>query len=164
MLSSKDRGKTWTIGTGVKSDTTEAQLIELADGSIMINCRDNRGGFRTVATTTDLGKTWSPHPTDRKGLREPVCMGSLLRWVHPKHGDLVFFSNPDSSKGRQSMTVKLSRDQAMTWPESSGRLYDERPCFGYSCLAPADDSHLGVLYEGSGSLIYLRISLSEWFK
>ncbi|MFD0895635.1 exo-alpha-sialidase [Luteolibacter ambystomatis] len=164
MLSSKDRGKTWAIGTGVKSDTTEAQLVELADGSIMINCRDNRGGSRTIATTKDLGRTWTPHPTDRKELREPVCMGSLLRWNHPKHGDLLLFSNPDSTKGRQSMTVKLSKDQGMTWPDAAARLYDERPCFGYSCLAPAGDSHVGVLYEGNGSLIYLRLPLSEWFK
>ncbi|BCU75293.1 sialidase [Luteolibacter sp. LG18] len=164
MLSSKDRGKTWTAGTGVRPNTTEAQLVELADGSIMINCRDDRGGSRTVAVSKDLGKTWEPHPTDRKGLREPVCMASLMRWQHPKYGDLLFFSNPDTTKGRQSMTIKLSSDQGMTWPDSAARLYDERPCFGYSCLAPADASHLGVLYEGSGALFYLRMPLNEWFK
>ena len=55
LIYSRDRGVTWTIGEGVKIDTTEAQLVELDDGSIMINCRDNRGGSRSVYTTKDLG-------------------------------------------------------------------------------------------------------------
>jgi sialidase-1 len=164
LIASKDHGESWQVGSGVKSDTTEAQVVELADGSIMINCRDNRGGSRTVAVTKDLGKSWQLHPTDRSALIEPVCMASILRWTHPQHGDLMFFSNPDTSGGRHDMTLKLSRDQALTWPESDARLYDSRSCFGYSCLAAAGPRHVGVLYEGKSSMLYLRLSLDEWFK
>lgn len=164
LIASKDQGETWEVGTGVKSDTTEAQVVELADGSIMINCRDNRGGSRTVAVTRDLGKSWLPHPTDRSALREPVCMASLLRLPHPQHGDLMFFSNPNTTSGRYNMTLKLSRDQGLTWPDNAARLYDSRSCFGYSCLAPAGPNHVGVVYEGSGSMLYLKFALSEWFK
>ena len=164
VIWSKDHGANWHVGSGVKIDTTEAQVAELADGSLMINCRDNRGGSRTIAVTRDLGQTWTPHPTDRKALREPVCMASLLRWQHPGDGELMFFSNPDTTNGRHHMTVKLSRDQTLTWPDADARLYDSRPCFGYSCLAVADATHLGVLYEGSGSIQFLRLSLGEWIK
>ena len=76
----------------------------------------------------------------------------------------MFFSNPDTTNGRHHMTVKLSRDQTLTWPDADARLYDSRPCFGYSCLAVADATHLGVLYEGSGSIQFLRLSLGEWIK
>lgn len=164
LIASKDGGTTWFAGTGVKSDTTEAQLVELADGSLMINCRDNRGGFRTVAVTKDLGRTWELHPTDRKALREPVCMGSLVAWEHPRHGSLLWFSNPDTQRGRHSMTIKLSTDQGMTWPEKHHLLYDSRTAFGYSCLAPVDDQHIGVIYEGVSTMYYLRIPLKEWFE
>lgn len=164
LLVSKDHGATWQVASGVKSDTTEAQVAELPDGSVMINCRDNRGGSRTVAVSKDLGKSWQLHPTDRKALREPVCMASLLRWTHPDHGDLMFFSNPDTTGGRRAMTVKLSRDQALSWPAQDARLYDSRNCFGYSCLAVAGPNHVGVLYEGKGSMQYLRLPLDEWFK
>lgn len=157
LIFSKDQGKTWQPGTGVKSDTTEAQVAELADGSIMINARDNRGGSRTVAMTKDLGKTWQLHPSDRKALREPVCMASLLEWK-----GALWFSNPDATGGRHSMTLKRSADQGMTWPEKDHRLYDSRGCFGYSCLAPADDSHLGVIYEGKSTMYFLRLPLAEW--
>jgi sialidase-1 len=91
-------------------------------------------------------------------------MASLLRWNHPRHGDLMFFSNPDTTGGRYNMTLKVSRDQALTWPNADARLYDSRSCFGYSCLAPAGPDHVGVLYEGKSSMLYLRFPLDEWSK
>lgn len=128
----------------------------------MINCRDNRGGSRTVAVTRDLGKTWELHPTDRSALRESVCMASLLATDHPQHGMMLWFSNPDTTRGRHSMSVKLSTDQGMTWPETHHRLYDSRNGFGYSCLAPIGNDHIGVLYEGISTMYFLRFPVSDW--
>ena len=161
LIWSKDRGATWHIGTGVKPKTTECQLVELADGSIMINCRDDRGGARTVATTRDLGATWQPHPTDRKALPESVCQGSLMALDLPGVGRRLFFSNPATTSGRHSMTIKVSADEGLSWPESLHTLYDRRNGLGYSCLAPIDDTHLGVLYEGLAELYFLRLPIAE---
>lgn len=161
LIYSKDHGETWACGTGVKSNTTEAQLVELEPGTIMINCRDNRGGSRTVATTKDLGKTWELHPTDRKALPESVCMASLLKWDVPGVGERLFFSNPATTRGRHTMTVKVSEDLGMSWPESMHTLYDKRSGAGYSCLAPADDGHLGILYEGPLEMYFLRLPVKE---
>lgn len=161
LIWSKDHGTTWKIGTGVKSRTTECQLVELGDGSIMINCRDDRGGARTVAVTKDLGATWQLHPTDRKALPESVCMASLMRLDLPGQGLHLFFSNPATRSGRHSMTVKVSADEGLTWPEQRHTLYDSRRGFGYSCLAQADDAHVGVLYEGIGELYFLRLPIAE---
>jgi len=161
IISSKDRGQTWTLGTGVKIDTTEAQIVQLGHGSIMINCRDNRGGSRSVYTTNDLGQTWSEHPTTRKALPEPVCNADILRVVHPRHGPLVLFSNPNTTRGRHHFTMKVSNDEGMTWPAKWHTLYDERPGSGYSTLTPIDDDHIGVLYEGPGELYFLRFSIDE---
>ncbi len=168
LIYSKDRGETWTIGAGVKTDTTEAQLIELADGSIMINCRDNRNrglpdgqNGRTVAVTKDLGKTWEPHPTDRKALPEPTCMASLIRIEHEKHGPLLVFSNPATGQGRFDMTIKVSNDEGMTWPKKWHTLYDARNGAGYSCLTQVGDDHVGVLYEGVRELYFLKFSIEE---
>ena len=168
LIYSKDRGETWTIGTGVKIDTTEAQLVELGDGSIMINCRDNRNrglpdgqNGRTVAVTKDLGKTWELHPTDRKALPEPTCMASLIRLVHKKHGPLLVFSNPATGQGRFNMTLKVSNDEGMTWPKAWHTLYDARRGAGYSCLTRVDDDHVGVLYEGVRELYFMKFSIEE---
>jgi sialidase-1 len=135
--------------------------VELADGSIMINCRDDRGGSRTVATTLDLGATWQPHPTDRKALPESVCMASLLALDVPAVGRRLFFSNPATTSGRHTMTIKVSADEGLTWPEERHTLYDRRKGLGYSCLAPVDDTHVGVLYEGLAELYFMRFPIAE---
>lgn len=166
LIYSKDNGRTWQAGKGVKSNTTEAQLVELSDGSIMINCRDNRGGSRTIGVTRDLGQTWVLHPTDRKALNEPVCMASLISAEY-EGKKLLFFSNPNTPRegkprGRYDMTIKVSTDDGMTWPQSMHTLYDSRNSAGYSCLTQVDEAHVGVLYEGVGlQLFYLRIPISE---
>lgn len=163
IVYSKDQGKTWHCGTGVNEQTTEAQVIELKDGSIMINARCNWGGSRVVGVTKDLGKTWEKHPTNRTPqLREPVCQGSLLAVDGvPGAGRVVLFSNPNTTSGRSHMTLKASTDDAGSWPEDKWLLYDARNGWGYSCLAPVDKNHVGVLYESQGALNFLKIPYKE---
>lgn len=161
IMWSKDHGNTWQLGTGIKGNTTEAQVVELSDGSLMLNCRDNRGGSRTIGITKDLGKTWAMHPTDRKALQEPVCMASLLRVEHDKYGSLLFFSNPNTKRGRYNMTIKVSTDEGMSWPEKYHSLYDVRSCSGYSCLTPVGEDYVGVYYEGPTEIYYLRFKIEE---
>lgn len=161
MISSGDRGETWQIGTGVKVDTTEAQLVELAAGVLMINCRDNRRGSRSIYTTNDLGKTWTQHATSRHGLIEPTCMASLLRVDHKELGRLLLFSNPNTTAGRFDMTMKVSTDDGATWPARWHTRYDQRPGAGYSCLTRVGDEHIGVVYEGRRELYYLRFPIHD---
>ena len=94
-----------------------------------------------------MGKTWVMHPTDRKALNEPVCMASLLSM-----GERLIFSNPNTRRGRYNMTIKVSEDEGMTWPDDWHSLYDSRNGSGYSCLAPIGKDHVGVLYEGPTEL------------
>ena len=161
ILYSQDHGDTWKIGSGVKIDTTEAQVVQLGDGSIMINCRDDRGGSRSVYTTRDLGATWQIHPSSRKALIEPVCNAGLIRMTHRKHGPLLIFSNPNTTRGRTHLTLKISNDEGLSWPEKYHRLYDARAGAGYSSLTQIGDEHVGVLYEGSGELNFLRFHIDE---
>lgn len=161
ILWSRDRGVTWHLGAGVKVDTTEAQVVELEEGQLMLNCRDNRGGARSVYTSSDLGRTWDVHPTSRRALVEPVCMASLLRVDHGEHGRLLLFSNPATVGGRRDMTVKASLDDGASWPASMWTLHDQRPGFGYSCLVRIDADHVGVLYEGARELYFQRFGIDE---
>jgi sialidase-1 len=79
IMYSKDHGETWKIHNPARSNTTEAQVVEVEPGVLMLNMRDNRGGSRAVAITTDLGKTWKEHTSSRSVLQEPVCMASFIR-------------------------------------------------------------------------------------
>lgn len=145
---SKD-GKNWHCGNGVPHSTSECQVVELNDGAIMINCRNEaRQGNRIVYVTRDLGETWEPHETNNNTLREPTCQASLIRFK-TKKDNLLLFSNPKSG-GRNNMTIRYSEDDGATW--SDGYLYDSRQCMGYSCLAMIDSNNVGVFYETSHSL------------
>ena len=148
---SDDRGETWHVGTGARPKTTESSLVELADGSWMLNMRDDRGGSRAVAVTRDRGQTWSEHPTSRSALPEPVCMASLIRFERGRPGaadDLLLFSNPAVPRApRRQITVRYSADDGASWSE--GLLLDEGLSAGYSSLVQVDADTVGILYECS---------------
>ena len=142
---SRDGGKTWAYGTGVPHKTSECQVVELQDGSIMINCRNETwAGKRVVYVTRDLGKTWQAHETNCSALVEPTCQGSIIAVDSAKYGKLLLFSNPQKYP-RSLMTVRASRDDGKTW--NTGLLYDTRRCMGYSCQAMVDADHVGIIYE-----------------
>ena len=79
IIYSKDIGQHW-IGkiNGPKSNTTESQVVETTPGTLMLNMRDNRGGYRSIATTTDMGNHWTEHHTSYQVLKDPVCMALSL--------------------------------------------------------------------------------------
>jgi len=152
IMYSKDRGKTWKMHNMARTNTTEAQVAEIEPGVLMLNMRDNRGGSRAIAITKDLGKTWTEHPSSRKALQEPVCMASLIH-VDAKDNvlnkDLLLFSNPDTTKGRNHITIKASLDKGLTWLPEHQSMLDEAEGWGYSCLTMIDKETIGILYESS---------------
>lgn len=169
IVSSRDGGKTWKIGVASRSNTTEAQVVELAeDGVLMLNMRDNRGESRAVLTTRDLGLTWEEHPSSRSALREPVCMASLINVPASENAlgrDVMLFSNPNTIKGRTHITIKASLDGGLTWLPENQVLLDEELGWGYSCLTMVNPSTVGILYESSVSqLLFQAVPLESIVK
>jgi len=168
---SKDGGKTWATGNpAVPRSTTECMAVELEDGRIMLNIRSNsnKGNMgddngRAIATTADLGQTWTEHPTSHSALIEPTCMASILKHRYQEKGknkSIIVFCNPDSKLERVNITLKVSRDDAETWGRKV--LLDEGRGRGYSCMTSIDDDTIGVLYESSqADLVFQRVSLKE---
>ena len=74
-------GITEKVTEGTPGHANEVQFIELSDGSVMLNAR-NQGGSkcRKIALSKDGGNTWSP-TRDDSVLVDPVCQASLMR--HP---------------------------------------------------------------------------------
>lgn len=165
IIYSKDHGKTWHVGTGAKPNTTEAQVVQLSNGTLMLNMRDNRGGSRSVYITDDMGKTWTKHPTSRQALREPVSMASINQFPpgeDKNRKEWLFFSNPNSTEARKNMTIKLSTDDGMTWPNEYWILLNEKVGYGYSSLTVIDENTIGILYEGVGELFFQKINIFEF--
>lgn len=171
---SKDRGKTWVTSNPAYHNVTECSVVELNDGSLMLNMRDNRNrgnqevNGRRICTTTNLGNDWVEHPTSRKALVEPTCMASLHRHEYTQEGEkksVLLFVNPNDYKTRDKLTLKVSFDDGKTWPEAHWILFDEYRSAGYSCITSIDENSIGILYESSqADLAFLRISLKEILK
>ncbi|RYY21814.1 MAG: glycosyl hydrolase [Chitinophagaceae bacterium] len=163
LIFSADHGLTWKRGSGAKSNTTESQLVETTTGTIMLNMRDNRGGFRTIATTRNLGSSWTEHSTSYQALPDPVCMASFIKAdvnYKGRNKELLFFSNMASQNERHHLTIKASPDLGESWLPG-GLMIDERRSFGYSAMTRIDANTIGLLYEGIRDLYFVRVPVSD---
>lgn len=168
---SRDGGKTWTASNAAYTNTTECMAVELNDGGIMLNMRDNRNrgnasvNGRRICVTHDMGETWTEHPTSRNALIEPTCMASLHKHIYKRKKEaksILLFCNPESCRERNNMTLKVSFDDGQTWPSAHKVLLDEWGGFGYSCITSVDDETVGILYESSqAQLVFQQIKLKE---
>jgi sialidase-1 len=164
---SNNHGKTWTVSSPARSNTTESAVVELSDGSLMLNSRDNRNrqdksetNGRAVSITSDLGTHWTVHSSDHGALPEPVCMGSLISHRLSDDRTVLFFSNPHHKSQRKNMTVQMSLDDGTTWAKQI--LLDEEGG-AYSSLVMIDDNTLGILYESSrADLVFQTMQLKEF--
>jgi len=162
---SDDGGKSWRLGRrvpreDVKGHGNEAQLVELADGSVMINCRSQGGPLcRQVSVSRDGGETWQSM-REEPGLPTVPCMGSVLRCSWPEDGKSRILAAIPSPQGRKHGKVYVSFDEGKTWPVSK-TLYPGG--YAYSCLAVLPDGDIGCLFERDGykTITLARFSL-EW--
>ena len=168
---SRDGGKTWTAGKPAYHNTTECMAVQLQDGNIMLNMRDNRNygnkeiNGRRICVTADLGETWVEHSTSRNALVEPTCMASIHKHLYRRNGmekSILLFCNPESYNSRDHMTLKVSLDDGKTWPEERKILLDEYGGFGYSCITSVDGETIGILYESSqAQMVFQQVKIKE---
>lgn len=167
IIYSDDHGKTWQIGGSSEEKTNECQIVELANGDLLLNMRSHHGkNRRAVATSNDDGLTWSKMTFD-EALIEPTCQASLIRL--PKDagaGDnALLFANPASTR-RERMTVRLSRDGGKTWTASG--LLHAGPA-AYSSLVALPDGQAGCLFEKGEKrdayekIVFTRFKI-DWLK
>lgn len=145
IIYSDDHGESWHLGGTIEGKMDEDQIVELTDGSLMINMRNYEDkGHRGISLSKDGGLTWSKVESDPT-LIEPACEASLIRYTTspPSNKNRLLFSNPASSD-RIRMTVRLSYDEGKTWPVAKLLNADGS---AYSCLTVLSDMQIGCLYE-----------------
>ena len=159
IMYSDDHGKTWQLGpTKVIKNGSENQVIELADGTLMMNARNETPSYsptnarRLVATSKDGGDTW-PEVWFEESLPGLKCHAALFvyNYKDSPHNGLVLFANPASPHrsdehpyGRYNMTIRWSTDNAALW--SAGRpIYPFTA--SYPDIAVLSDGNIGVIYE-----------------
>jgi sialidase-1 len=177
---SDDLGESWEIGGVINSprfDGTSAQgldeatAVELEDGSVLVNSRNYQDrhpvGCRamTLVRFNQNGKASFEPTYHDQTLVCPTVQASMLRLsfadeIEKGRKSRIIFSNPNHSKARYNLTVRLSYDEGTTWPVS--KVIDPGPS-AYSDLVLQADNRIGVLYErgNQGGVFYASFSL-EW--
>ena len=77
--------------------------------------------------------------------------------------NVLFFSNPNDKSNRVKMTVKMSIDEGLTWPEANQIELYAPSGYGYSCMTMVDENHVGILYEGVKELYFQKIPVTDFF-
>ena len=153
---SDDNGETWQVGGSTGVGTDESQVVELSDGTIMMNSRftgDER--LRAISLSRDGGETWEETTLDET-LIDPKCQGSLL---NTDQG--LVFTNPATQQEfpRDHLSVRISDDEGETWPYR--REIDDGPS-AYSALGILPDGRIGVVWESGDLLPYEKIRFAAF--
>lgn len=148
LFASDDHGKSWYLIDTPIQPADESKVIELADGTWMINARVNGAGMRYVHRSTDEGKTWTT--TEEPELIDPGCNASIIRYTAIEDGykkNRLLFSNAKMEKGRMNMTVRVSYDEGKTWTEGK-TIYSGGSA--YSSLTVLKNGDIGLFFEQDG--------------
>jgi sialidase-1 len=142
---SDDHGNTWHRGQFVPGGDQgdEDQLVELADGRILMDMRQTQGGTRWRAVSSDGGQTWSELYA---GESVTPCCCAIERLSLKATGDdrnRILWTGP-KGPGRQTLTARVSYDEGKSFPIE--RIVSEEPA-AYSDLTRLKDQTVGCLWE-----------------
>jgi len=159
---SDDGGETWQLGAIDRHDDgmvhpNETTLVELEDGTVYFNTRNQRGaspGHRAATTSSDGGTTFDAPFQIVPDLQTPIVHASLLELTRRTDGQQrIVFSAPGHPSSRENLTLWSSLDGADSWRQ--GLVLYDGPS-GYSDLVEVvdteRDSLLGVIFENGPRL------------
>lgn len=154
VLLSDDNGKTWRKSQPIRPGCNESQVVELSDGTLLMNMRSYNDQYsRAIATSDDGGETWSEIKHDRQ-LVESRCQASIFRFGQYQGREMILFSNPAVAQGRTHMTLRASFDDCQSW--SNSKLIHAGPS-AYSCLARLPNGFVALLFEYGEGRRYDRL-------
>jgi sialidase-1 len=167
---SDDHGKTWKAGeiaipdNEVSINPSETSVIQLTDGRVMFNSRNESINYRRLVSFSEDGATNWSSPEFHDAFFEPICFGSMCRYsMQPDQSkNRILFCNPDSrqdpwvaekpstprsarNRHRTNLIIRMSYDEGITWPVK--KVIDPG-ISGYSDIAVTPDGMIHVLYEG----------------
>ena len=166
---SDDHGESWRVGSVTPGpDANEDEVVELSDGTLLLDARQNSGDVRRRHRSTDGGITWGADQPDNIPIT-PVD-GSMVRYSAVRAGhdrDRILFSGPRGSNGldRNNITVWTSYDEGKTFvnPVSFNDGFA-----AYSVLQRLEDGTIGLVVETAnaageryGGITFYRFDLAH---
>lgn len=150
LIYSDDHGKHWKRGGISAQGGGETQIAETSDGHLLVTIRNNtfpEKGLRFFNRSADGGETWgTPYyqTSEQPALPDPKCQASLLRVPGKAEKDSWVLANAADPSARTRMTLRVSRNEGLTWPVSEV-IYPGSSA--YSALTVLSTGELGMLFE-----------------
>ena len=141
VFGSNDNGKTWFITETPTSPGDESKIVELNDGSWMVNSRVNKLGYRYSHVSNDDGKTWISKKEE--SIIDPGCNGSLIRYSHGEK-NLLLLTNINNKKERKEIVLRYSIDEGRSWSNPK-IIYNGEAA--YSSMTVMENGSLGLFFE-----------------
>jgi sialidase-1 len=150
VIYSDDHGGSWQAGEIAVPRGGEPNIVQLADGRVMVTSRNGDSRNRRMFSISDDGvNDWST-PDFFEEILEPGCMAGLISVPGVDGGSTpwLLYSAPytidRAHQGRRDVTIYVSMDDGKTWPVRK-RLH-EGPS-AYSDLAVLPDGRILCFYE-----------------
>ncbi len=166
-LYSDDHGATWQLGADAADHTSEPQVIEMDDKTLLMNARtiSGHGSHRTLVASRDRGATWQP-AKEMAPITENTCQGCIYRCVRNGSdgpSDWIY-SQPISAK-RTDVHAWISDDSGKSWP--AARKIWSGPS-AYTSMTSVEGGLVGILVECGTRDLYEQIVFvkfaPEWVK
>ncbi len=145
VFGSDDHGENWyLIDTPIKP-ADESKIVELSNGSWMVNSRVNNLGTRYVHLSKDKGKTWTSKPDSQ--LVDPSCNASIIGYSVKHNGldkNILLFANLNDSSSRENLSIRASYDDGNTWTAPK-TVYAGKSA--YSSMSVLKDGSIGLFFE-----------------
>tara|TARA_A100001011_G_C14266879_1_gene825086 strand:- start:1204 stop:1905 length:702 start_codon:yes stop_codon:yes gene_type:complete len=141
VFGSNDNGKTWFITETPTVPGDESKIVELNDGSWMVNSRVNKLGYRYSHVSNDDGKTWISKKEE--SIIDPGCNGSLIRYSHGGK-NLLLLTNINNKKERKEIVLRYSIDEGRSWSNPK-IIYNGEAA--YSSMTVMENGSLGLFFE-----------------
>jgi len=161
LFGSDNHGENWYLIDTPIIPGDESKIIELSDGTWMVNSRVNGKGHRFVHTSTDEGATWISKPDFT--LIDPGCNASIIRYTAIEDGadkNRILFSNAKTKDERSNMTIRISYDEGKSWTDGK-TIYTGSSA--YSSMSILSNGDIGLFFEKDNyqENVFVRLTL-EW--
>lgn len=163
LFGSNDLGASWYLIPVALKPADESKIIELENGSWMINSRVNGLGFRYVHISADEGQHWLSLPDS--SLTDPGCNAGFISCRIPELNngkDILLFSNINSATERKNLVLRASFDNGIHW--TAGKTVYAGSA-AYSSITVLKDGSIGLLFEKDdySTIDFVKIPM-EWVR